>query len=273
MQTGILYIALGAPYLEEARRSAASAKASNPGLPIAVITDQAASPDECFDIILPHQAYQPSGDERYLARDRGAYFIKILPLLRSPFERTIFLDTDTWVAGSLQPAFDLMEKYDVLVTPCHITHDYAFEIREEPFRSIPEAFGYFNTGFFAYRRGAASESLIREWQHLYDTEVSRHTVNDQPALRLALYRQPVNFHVIPPWYNTITWAPFIIPGGGRAVMLHGRNPWLQRWAGHFQAARPALVGGIQLPIMLRYHLARALHLIGRKKRQWFGSSK
>lgn len=264
MDSGILYIALGAPYLEEARRSAASVKQSNPGLPIAVITDQAADPDACFDIVLAHEAYQPSGDEKYLARDRGAYFVKILPLLRSPFRKTVFLDTDTWVAGSLAPVFDLLESYEVLVTPCHITHDYRFEIEVEPFRSIPEAFGYFNTGFFAYRQSPGAESLIREWQRLYETEVSRHTVNDQPALRLALYREPVRFHVIPPWYNTISWAPFIIPGGGRAVMIHGRNPWLQRWAGHFQAPRPVPIGPLDLRLLLRFHLARLLYLIERK---------
>ncbi|MCB1089149.1 MAG: hypothetical protein KDM63_19085, partial [Verrucomicrobiae bacterium] len=188
MESGILYIALGGPYLEEARRSAESVKASNPGLPIALITDQPLAPDGTFDVVLQHEAYQPSGDERYLARDRGAYFVKILPLLRSPFEKTVFLDTDTWVAGSLAPVFDLIDRFEVLVTPCHITHDYAFEIKEEPFRSIPEAFGYFNTGFFAFRKSEGAEALIREWQRLYLTEVSKFTVNDQPALRLALFQ-------------------------------------------------------------------------------------
>ena len=269
---GVLYIALGNPYLEEARKSAASIKASNPGLAIAVITD--ASPDEAasfgeFDRIIPAEKPADCGKERYLARDRAAYFQKILPLLLSPFEKTLFLDTDTWVEGSLDPVFTLLDRFDLLVTPCFITHDYRFEREAEPFRSVPEAFGYFNTGFFAFRRGAPTETFIRTWQRLYETEVAQYTVNDQPALRLALYHeQKATFHVLPAHYNTISWAPFVVPGGGKIVMLHGRNPWLQRWAKHFRSGKPAIVGSLRPRLLLRYHLARLFYFFERTRDRW-----
>lgn len=261
---GLLYIALGAPYLAEARRSAASAKAANPGLATAVVTDQAIGPDAEFDQVLSHEPLTPSGDERFLARDRTAYFLKILPLLRSPFERTIFLDTDTWVAGDLGPAFALLERFDLLVTPAHVVHDYAFERDEAPFCEVPEAFGYFNSGFFGFRRGEASRVFVETWQRLYEEETARFTVNDQPALRLALWRERrAGFHVLPTSYNIVSWAPFVVPGGGRVVVLHGRNPWLQRWADRFRADRPAIVGTLNLPLLARYHLARILNAAGR----------
>ena len=265
---GLLYIALGASYLDEARRSAASAKVANPGLATAVVTDQAIEADADFDHVLAHEAPALSGDERFLARDRTAYFLKILPLLRSPFERTIFLDTDTWVSGDLGPAFELMSRFDLLVTPAHIVRDYAFERDEAPFSEVPDAFGYFNSGFFGFRRGEATRGFIEVWQSLYEGETRRFTVNDQPALRLALWRErQASFHVLPTAYNIVSWAPFVVPGGGRVVVLHGRNPWLQRWAAHFRADRPAIVGTLNLPLLARYHLARALNAARRLLRQ------
>lgn len=271
MERGVFYIALGAPYLAEARRSAASAKAANPGLLTAVLTDQVIEPDADFDQVILREM-RPSSvatigkdGERYLALDRAAYYQKIAPLSQSPFEKTIFLDTDTWVAGSLEPVFDLLDRFDLLVTPAFVTHDYAFERTESPFSAIPEAFGYFNSGFFAYRRNPSTSRFLQTWQHLFETEVAHLTVNDQPALRLALFRErEATFHVIPTCYNTITWSPFVIPGGGRAVVLHGRNPWLQKWAHHFQSGTPVIIGSLRPTLLFRYHLSRLLYLIQRR---------
>lgn len=256
---GVLYLAFGAPYLEEARRSAGSVKTSNPGLKICIVTDQPEEPGEIFDVVLPFEEKGEVQSESYLALDRVAYYRKIQPLLRSPFERTLFLDSDTWVCGSLSGVFDLLEKFEVLVTPVFITRDYAFEEKEMPFAAIPEAFGYFNSGFLAFRRCPAVVNFIQRWQENYEQHTAQFTVNDQPALRLTLFEGVVDFHVVPPQFNTVSWVPFLIPGGGKVVMLHGRNPWLQRWAGHLKASRTTMVGSFSMKHLAVYHGARVLY--------------
>jgi len=277
---GVLYIALGAPYVEEAERSASSVKRSNPDLAICLITDQAVVAGQLFDIVL--NADSPSDTEAsdreadlaqannaspptevFLARDRTAYYRKIQPLRRSPFNKTIFLDSDTWVSGPLDGVFKLFDKFDLLATPCFITVDYAFEAKEAPFSKIPEAFGYFNTGFFGFRQGEKTDAFIDQWLHNFAEHGAKFSVNDQPAFRLSLFETDTPFHVLPTSYNTVSWAPFVIPGGGQVVVLHGRNPWLQRWAHNLKSGRPAIVGSLSLKHMFIYHGARLCYLAQR----------
>jgi hypothetical protein len=114
MQKGILYVATGARYVEEARSSARSVRACNPGLPICLVTDQSIEPDADFDIVRDvHETPSgtAAGPENYLALDRVAYYRKILPLVGSPFEKTLFLDTDTWVGDSLEDLFTLLDSF------------------------------------------------------------------------------------------------------------------------------------------------------------------
>lgn len=261
---GILYIATGSRYVEEARRSARSIKRLRPDLPVCVITDQKITADHDFDIVLDAEDVRSHNAESYLALDRAAYYRKILPLLQSPFEKTIFLDSDTYVAEPLDDLFRLLDHFDVLVTPAFVTHDYDFERSAQPFSQIPAAFGYFNTGLMAWRRSVATEAFIHRWHKNYEQHVSKHTVNDQPGLRLTLFEGGVNFHVLPTCYNTISWSPFVVPGGGGIVMLHGRNPWLQKWVHRFRTATPLIVGSLSLRHLLLFHAARVLYWVQRR---------
>jgi hypothetical protein len=263
---GILYIATGLPYLEEARASARSVKGLHPGMAIAVVTDQAIAPDELFDRVLPAPSIPEAvGSEKYLARDRVAYYRKILPLLDSPFEKTVFLDSDTYVAAPLDDLFVLLDHFDLLVTPAHVVYDYRFERDAAPFSAIPAAFGQFNTGLVAFRRGERTTAFLNRWKENYFQHTAQHTVNDQPAFRLTLFQGIASFHVLPTHYNIISWVPFVVPAGGKIVMLHGRNPWLQKWVARFAGgAAPTLVGPTNWRSSFWYQLARVLNVLRRR---------
>ena len=121
---GVLYIATGASYLEEARRSAQSVKKHSPTLSIGVVTDQSIQPDADFDMVLDVSANTvlEEHQERYLTQDTVPYSRKILPLFQSPFQKTIFLDSDTFVAAPLDELFTLLDHFDLLVTPAIFYH-------------------------------------------------------------------------------------------------------------------------------------------------------
>lgn len=267
---GILYIATGASYLAEARLSAQSVRRFHPGIKIAVATDQAVAADADFDLVMaPPIGGHSNQTDSFLERDRVAYYRKIRPLLESPFEKTLFLDSDTYVAAPLDELFVLLDQFDLLVTPAHVIHDYQFEMDAAPFSQIPAAFGYFNTGLVAYRRNAAGTAFLQRWMENYINHTAQHTVNDQPAFRLTLYQGVASFHVLPAHYNIISWVPFIVPAGGRIVMLHGRNPWLQKWVARFSGtATPTLVGPLTGLASFWYQLARVLNALRRLKRRY-----
>lgn len=263
MKEGFLYIAIGERFLDEARRSARSVKKASPSAAICIITDQEIAADEDFDVVMD-AAPRQQAREIYKPHDRGPYYKKIYPLLNSPFEKTIFLDSDTWVVEPLDDLFKLLETFDLLVTPDPTPYNYRFEKDEEPFSLIPAAFGVFNTGLIAYRKGEPATRFLEGWQRNYEDHVARFTVMDQPAFRLTLFESDIRFHVLPSCYNTISWVPFIIPSGGSVIMLHGRNPWLQRWAHHFKAPAVTAVGSLSLKPLLIYHFARVCYFVQRR---------
>ena len=98
---GVLYIAFGESFCEEARRSIASLKSVSPGLPVAVVTDKEWS--------------QKPVPEQFVLREcllgyrcKPAYMYEA-----SPFRLTLFIDTDTLVARDIRRVFNLLGHYDV----------------------------------------------------------------------------------------------------------------------------------------------------------------
>lgn len=260
---GFLYTAFGAKYVAEARISARSVKKADPSARICVVTDQTLQPDRDFDIVLP--ITPPSDNETYAKLDSGAYYRKIGQFARSPFDRTVYLDSDTYVTAALTELFDLLERYDLLVTPDgNAEVNYRFEQTEAPFTSIPKAFGAFNTGVFAFRKSEAATRFLHCWQENHETHVRQHTTNDQPGFRLALYETDARYHVLPVVFNWFSWIPYFIPSGGRVMVMHGRNPWLFKWARDFDAPTATIVGATRGRLQWRLRLARLLHWLSRR---------
>jgi hypothetical protein len=263
MTRGFLYVSFGCKYVAEARLSAASVRASNPDARICMITDLALEPDNLFDIVLPITS--PLGLEKYAPKDSGAYYRKIAQIGRTPFDRTIYLDSDTFVTGSLSEMFDLLEHYDILIAPDSSAEaNFGFEQTEAPFATVPKAFGVFNTGVLAYRQSGPTMQMLQAWEKNHDSYARQHTTNDQPAFRLSLYESTVRYHVLPVTYNWLSWLPCFLPGGGRVMVMHGRNPWLFKWAGHFTTALPTVVGIPSLRLLAVVTAARTLYWLHRK---------
>lgn len=96
MEKGILYIATAEEYTEEAQQSAVSVRESNEDLQIALITDQedvGGTFDEVID--LPHPDH--------------CNVDKVSNLHRSPYDKILYLDTDTYLCRDLRPIFDYLE--------------------------------------------------------------------------------------------------------------------------------------------------------------------
>lgn len=97
---GVLYIAFGERYRAEARQSILSLREVAPHLPIAVVTDREW-----------HESPQP---DHFLLRDAiHSFECKPRYLQQSPFARTLYIDTDTFIAQDVTPMFGLLNHYDV----------------------------------------------------------------------------------------------------------------------------------------------------------------
>ncbi len=204
--TGILYYARGRQWIQEAIQSARSAKTAMPELETAVVSDERLPP-ELFDI----QIEGPSAiDVKQL---------KMWSLRHSPFNRTLYLDTDTYVAGSLTEVFEMLGKLDLAVA---VNPYWKVGLRRngEPgiHRGVPVCFPGFNCGVLAYRTNSRTDRFFAEWAALHSDWGGG---ADQPAFRRTLYDSDIRFGVLPPHYNYRLPFPYGI--WGAVKILHGRR--------------------------------------------------
>ena len=227
--SGVFYIASGARYLEEASRSCASLKRVMPGVPAVLFTDTPfVDRLGLFESIrpLPH-AHRTCGD-------------KLIPLLEVPFDRAIFLDTDTYVVRPLDDLFTLLDRFDLAIAhePCR----WGGRGWSLTYPTCPPAFGELNTGVFAFRNGPAWEQLVQSWRGAYERQLTTYPgyVADQPALQEVIYDSPLRFYVLPAEFNLRTNYPAYAGEGAEVRVLHGRECDLEALAGQVnqtQAAR------------------------------------
>jgi hypothetical protein len=212
---GILYVATGPVCRAEAVLSARSVKAVWPDVAIAIMTD---GPVEaaCFDRI-------------EIISDNPDNLAKVRHIARSPFERTILLDSDTYCLQPFPELFDLLDRFDLAAA--HEAGRFAtrWDGGAEVFiraADVPDCVPELNTGVIAFRREPRVLALFERWLAL--TEEARaasvpHT-QDQPAFRRAIYASDLRVAVLPPEYN----FRLIIPGFARGAikLIHGR--WIYR---------------------------------------------
>lgn len=227
---GILYVATGRRYLGETLISARSVRRRLPGVPILLYTDQTDLPAGVFDEV------------RRLENPRHGFIDKIAPLCNTPFERTVFLDTDTLACAPFDDLFTLLDRFDLAVAHAPFRHDRPFV--------TPNCFAELNTGVVAYRRTPEMTALFREWLRVYEAEVAAtgRMDSDQPAFRDALYRSRIPFYVLPPEYNLRTVMPAAV-GRCQVRIIHGRGPdmaALERWVNASRSIRLFLPSALQL---------------------------
>jgi hypothetical protein len=198
---GIMYIATGKRYVTEAILSARSARRAMPATLITLLTDLPIN-DPAFDQV------QTIPDPSFSLAD------KVRNMGRSPYDRTLYLDADTYVCGDLSELFVLLERFDLLVA-----HD-ALRINTGVVR-LPNVFPEMNSGLIAFDK-RRTERLFTEWARSYESELlKRGAVSDQYTFRTALYDSSVRFYILPPEYHCMLWEASYVCG--EVKLLHGRH--------------------------------------------------
>jgi hypothetical protein len=199
----VIYIAAGKRYLEECAISAASLRKTNPSLPVYLMTDCTPENPGLWDKITP------------ITPDLHGSAIK-LHMDQAPWERCLFIDTDTMVVGSLDPLFELLDRFELAAMQHGGGHHYTI-------LGLPKTFPEFNSGVIAWRRSERMSRFFARWRELYAQmlEPSGRTW-DQKSLRVALYESDLHITSIPHGYNLMPYFPAVIEGD--AAILHGRNP-------------------------------------------------
>jgi len=215
---GFIYAATGEKWVRESVTAAAELRRVHPDIPSVLFTDQSFVDETrtAFDevIALP---------ERTWVRSES----KLWGVAHSPFERTVFLDTDTHVRADISDLFNVLERFDFAGVPVP-TRNFRRPRHSDP-SDIPNAFQCPNGGVLAFRRNDATKELFELWWDLYHADLEKATkrgIMDQPSLRVSLWRSNCSMLVLPPEFNMRTLhhrsRPTIAVGPVR--IIHGRPP-------------------------------------------------
>jgi hypothetical protein len=158
------------------------------------------------------------------------YLDKIANMRRSPFERTIFLDSDTYVTREIVHLFELLDRYEIAAALAP-----GYRGLNDP--DVPAAFSEFNTGVVAWRACDRVAEFMSSWQETYAAWQSEPPFDragesrgkaDQPAFRRCAWQHGMRIVVLPPEYNYRTGEPATVVGPVRVV--HGRHEDYRRVA-------------------------------------------
>jgi hypothetical protein len=245
---GIVYSCAGDASVAEALRSARSSLLHN-SVPHLLFSSVDVEAEPGLSVV----RFEPSANP---------YLDKIANMRRSPFARTIYLDTDTFVVDEIVHVLRLLDHYDLAAAydPSH---------RGVPDPGVPTGFYEFNTGVLAWRGSEQMTTFMGAWQQTYASWLREAPFPraglaerraDQPAFRRCAWDQDVRLFVLPPEYNFRLGEP------GTAVervrVLHGRRPDYELIAARINAKQGPRSWPRPLPLRTRL-LARARRIRGR----------
>ena len=184
MKNGVLYVATGEDLISEARKSAESVRLHMNNTPIGIVTDESQEPTG-FDTVV------------YIDNPEHGFKDKIQGMLQSPYERTVYLDTDTYVAEAINELFDMLDRFDIAAT-----HNPNRNLHTNINLGVPQSFPEYNTGVVAFKKQPTTE-LFNQWQKLYKTDHR----GDQPSFRRVLYDSNLRLATLPREYNYLPRYP------------------------------------------------------------------
>jgi len=193
MTNGILYVATGDEFIRQATISAEYID-SVIDLPIAIITDHKIDADVFDEIIIdPDPTY--------------SYIDKARNLHRSPFEKTLFIDSDVYILSNVGELFELLDDFEMAaaIDPNEAALRYrGLQYFEELPVSVPE----YNTGVLAYQKSSSTFELCNTWVENFSKQ--HHT--DQISFRRSLANTDIQFTSLSPLYNCLIDYPMQVTG-------------------------------------------------------------
>jgi len=183
---GVLYIAFGEKYVDEAIYSAKSLKRHCPELPAALFTDKKIE-DSVFDNI------------KIIEADHIR--CKVDYIYDSPYDYTLYLDSDTKINHDITEMFEILDKFDIA-----LTHSFARKLDWKSkaiteYAEIPYSFPECEGGVILFKKSEKTKHFFKLWRGLF-YKYKEQTKNwDQATFRVALWQSDLKIHTLPIEYN------------------------------------------------------------------------
>lgn len=210
---GVVYVATGADFVEESIISAKQLKRIMPDVDVTIFSDRHVN-NSIFDsaVVIDSPTY--------------SFLDKVKIIQQSPYQKTLYIDTDIYVNEPVYELFDILDDFDLAaaidshqqsVLP---NNNYtAPEIYTGEYDPIPE----FNCGLISFRNNSRVMDCFKKWEDNYDTSADW---ADQPSLMPAFQHSKVRYCPLPRRYNYIPGLRNSV--SGKVKIFHNRlNPAME----------------------------------------------
>jgi hypothetical protein len=193
---GVLFIATGEKYVRAAKRAAHTVLKNCPDLPIHLFTDS-----KCRDSFFNNSSF-PFTTVGII--DNPNSRSKTEFMARTPYDLTLYLDSDTAVKKNITDMFRILERFDIAMA--HAQHRSAGNLK--PWRiTLPSAFPEYNSGVVLYRKSPFVIKVLEDWGNHFKTDWIEAGIrneqldHDQTSLRELIWLSDLRIATLPPEYN------------------------------------------------------------------------
>lgn len=200
MNCGYLYIAIGDVFLREAEISARSLRRFTK-FPVYLITDNPVFYSAFFDKIIKVENIGRS------------FEVKITGMQISPFDKTVFLDCDTFVCEPIDEIFDLLDRFDMAMSVYQggISKSFWDKYKPDYKLSLTDTLYEYHTGVIGFRKNENVNSFLDKW---LDIHRELNIYADMATFREAFLKHPLMIAPLPYEYN--------VQGIKSMTVLHGK---------------------------------------------------
>jgi hypothetical protein len=225
---GIMYSAFGEKHIAEAARAARSSLQHNDIPHLIFAAGEVREPPPGVTVV----GFEPISSAPFVDR--------IANMRRSPFERTLCLDTDTFVVDQMVGVLELLDHYDLALAQAP-----AYRGLHDP--EVPAAFPEFNCGVVAWRSSTSVAAFLKSWEETYrawliedvlpgidgEPHPSRTGIGDQPAFRRCAWQHGMRVATLPPEYNLrLGFQTTVVD---RVRLLHGHTNRYEKLARQYNS--------------------------------------
>lgn len=185
MTNGIIYIAFGKRYVNEAIYSATSVKSFAP-ISTTIFTDIDVK-DSCFDQVVIIKPEHKRAKVDFLSH--------------TPYDRTLYLDSDTRIVHDISDLFELLDRFDFAGAHDQARKSYHWGKKIPDYHAIPYPFPEYNGGVMLYKKSPKTDAFLELWRHHFYKNRELTNGKDQASLRIALWNSDISIHTLPFEYN------------------------------------------------------------------------
>ncbi|TVQ47547.1 MAG: hypothetical protein EA365_03500 [Gloeocapsa sp. DLM2.Bin57] len=190
---GVFYVAAGQKYVDEACNSAVSLKQINSALKISIACNIKPSQQELFDQIILVNEIVACRNEGLLFKTKYLYRL-------SPYQKTLFVDTDTFFVNDIESGFSILDYFDVSMT---------LDPPDTYYPSLPSGERIdckpVNTGVIFFKKNEVNDYFFQEWLKIYSEKLAKNPQireSDQTSCTQALMYSQTRFYPLSTEWNT-----------------------------------------------------------------------